>query len=40
MHMANSKRDLWNRLDIDQCITLFLGDMGKNYNLVIAAPYF
>jgi hypothetical protein len=40
MRVGNSKRVLWEDLDIDQCTTLSLADMGKHENLLIAASYF
>jgi hypothetical protein len=40
MLMANSQRPLREKLDIDQCITLSIANMGKHENLLIVASYF
>jgi hypothetical protein len=40
MRMGNSNREIWEKIEIDQCITFFRADMGKHENLLIAASYF
>jgi hypothetical protein len=40
MRMINSNRQTWEKVEIDQCITFSLTDMGKHENWLIAASYF